>query len=66
MPETAGAALLTWNAAQFTLDRYAGRLAELEDMSREEVVAMLKRHSTGFSRCRALHPVEAPFEAAYW
>ena len=60
MPETAIAALLIWNAAQFTWDRYAGRSAELQDMSREEVVSMLKRRSTGFSRCDALHRVVAP------
>ena len=42
--------MLICNAAQFTWDRYAGRSAELQDMSREEVVSMLKRRSTGFSR----------------
>ncbi|CAK0755202.1 hypothetical protein CVIRNUC_002356 [Coccomyxa viridis] len=34
----------------FTWERYVGRSAELQDMSREEVVSMLKRRSTGFSR----------------
>ena len=56
--------MLVCNAAQFTWARYAGRSAELQDMSREEVVSMLKRRSTGFSRWRALHPSVAPVEAS--
>ena len=63
MPETTHAALLIQNAAQFTWERYAGRSAELQDMSREEVVSMLKRRSTGFSRWKALHPSVALVEA---
>lgn len=43
--------MISWDVAQFTWERYTGKLTELEDMNREEVVAMLKRHSTGFSRC---------------
>lgn len=35
---------------QFTWERYEGMMAELDAMTREEVVAMLKRNSTGFSR----------------
>lgn len=35
---------------QFQWERYDGEVKQLTRMSREEVVAMLKRQSTGFSR----------------
>ena len=35
------------------MEDYAGEVEELAAMTREEVVAMLKRHSTGFSRGRS-------------
>ena len=44
------------HALQNTWERYTGKLEEMQDMSREEVVAMLKRRSTGFSRCRPSIP----------
>jgi len=37
-------------AAQFAPEHYAADMAMLDAQSREEVVAMLKRNSTGFSR----------------
>lgn len=40
-------------AVQFPIGDYAGEAAELAAMTREEVVAMLKRGSTGFSRGRS-------------
>ncbi|CAL5227421.1 g10381 [Coccomyxa viridis] len=47
------AAMKYWGAEaslNYTWERYTGKLEEMQDMSREEVVAMLKRRSTGFSR----------------
>lgn len=41
------------NGVQFPWDSYAPELASLEAMTREEVVSMLKRNSTGFSRGRS-------------
>lgn len=38
---------------QFPIQDYAEETEELASMTREEVVAMLKRHSTGFSRGRS-------------
>ena len=48
---------------QFTWERYAGKLTEMQDMSREEVVAMLKRRSTGFSRCSQSSQLYPPLPA---
>jgi hypothetical protein len=45
--------LLSFYAVQFPIGDYAGEAAELAAMTREEVVAMLKRGSTGFSRGRS-------------
>jgi hypothetical protein len=39
---------------QFQWERYENEVEELSSMSREEVVTMLKRQSTGFSRCQRL------------
>ena len=44
---------LSPSAVQFPIGDYAGEAAELAAMTREEVVAMLKRGSTGFSRGRS-------------
>jgi hypothetical protein len=53
--------VISWDVAQFTWERYTGKLTELQDMNREEVVAMLKRHSTGFSRCPSHSKFAYPF-----
>ena len=53
--------MISWDVAQFTWERYTGKLTELQDMNREEVVAMLKRHSTGFSRCPHIRNLHTPF-----
>jgi hypothetical protein len=45
--------LLSLHAVQFPIGDYAGEAAELAAMTREEVVGMLKRGSTGFSRGRS-------------
>ncbi|BDA40939.1 probable AP2-like ethylene-responsive transcription factor AIL1 at N-terminal half [Coccomyxa sp. Obi] len=47
------AAIKYWGreaSLNFKWERYQGMLAELNAMTREEVVALLKRNSTGFSR----------------
>ncbi|EIE26470.1 AP2-domain-containing protein [Coccomyxa subellipsoidea C-169] len=46
------AAIKYWGreaSLNFTWERYEGMMADLDAMTREEVVAMLKRNSTGFS-----------------
>ena len=44
-----------YNDVQFPWASYAPELASLEAMTREEVVSMLKRNSTGFSRGRSCY-----------
>ena len=39
---------------QFDWADYEADMVSLEAMTREEVVAMLKRNSTGFSRCASV------------